>query len=448
VPDETLSGADGAYVIEAGPAGNKVMVIAKLPGWTPAEIADSVLAPVPRVGPMSVLPPFMLEELNAGQTARRDLAMVAGGSLNGRVVDDATGEGIAGADVAIRIFYCDPVLVRSSSDGTFWASSIGAGRARVSADAEGYLDAKPAGSCDPKAPTTEDGEVVDIPAGATVNGVTVRLRRGLDLLVLVTDPDGSPMPGASVSWHMVDEDFRPNMRPRATTTDRSGMAKLKGLGSRAGTIIAARHPRFPAGGNVTVDTTSPPPMVTIVLDLGASIVGVALDADGRPAADRKVTFWPEKPDTARAFDESMARMVVADASGKFVLENLPSGPGSVGIAPTSLDEDADRDDCLERGRIVVALSAGKREEVRLQLVRSLAISGVVVDAAGKPLAKVGVEVLSQGHDGAFWDFTETADDGTYRFAGLCPGNYRVTVHETQSRDVAAGSTRVDFRLTE
>jgi hypothetical protein len=138
-----------------------------------------------------------------------------------------------------------------------------------------------------------------------------------------------------------------------------------------------------------------------------------------------------------------------DAHGRFVIENVPPGAGSVGIEPSSPDweeNDPRRDDCLEHGRVRVVLASGKREEVAVQIVRPLSISGRVLDAEGKPLAGVDVELKPQGHEDSGWDSVETGEDGTYRFVGLCPGPYRVTVRESLSRDVAAGSTGVEFRL--
>src|SRR5262249_372184 len=110
------------------------------------------------------------------------------------------------------------------------------------------------------------------------------------------------------------------------------------------------------------------------------------------------------------------------------------------------ENDERRDDCLEQGRVRVVLLPGKREDVRLQIVRPLSISGRVLDADEKPVAGVGVEIKPEGHENSGSVFVATGHDGTYRFVGLCPGAYRVTVRESLTRDVHAGSTGVEFRL--
>jgi hypothetical protein len=225
--------------------------------------------------------------------------MVAGGWVNGRVVDDATGAGIAGAGVTLlhrsglEFFGMnDPVLARSGPDGAFSASAVGAGRVAVTAAAEGYLSLADAKSSDEEPAPETEARVVVVPQGATVNDVTVRLRRGADLTVLVTDPDGRPMPGASVTWVRQDEEmagvFGPKRRPRAVPADESGKARLKGLAARNDIVVAARHPDYPTGGHVTVDMTSPPPSVTVALVRGASLAGVVTGHDGKPAADRTI----------------------------------------------------------------------------------------------------------------------------------------------------------------
>ena len=96
--EETRTGADGAYVIEAGPSGENVSVFAKIPGYSSA--ADSE-PQEPREGG-SPLDIFGSENVEPGAVVHRDFPMIGGGSLSGRVVDAKTGDGIVGAEVTLR----------------------------------------------------------------------------------------------------------------------------------------------------------------------------------------------------------------------------------------------------------------------------------------------------------------------------------------------------------
>ena len=479
--DETRSGPDGAYVLEAGPTGENVSVFAKLPGWTPAGLADlphGQGAP----NPMSGLKAGVgQDDIDAGAAIRRDLPMVAGGSISGRVIDGASGEGIAGADVTVvssssLVFFglSEPVLTRTGADGSFTASPVGAGEATIGAAADGYLGTDEARDPNEPLPEGEErppGHSVDVAPGAALKEVTVRLTRGLELPVLVNDPGGNPMPGATVTWVMPREQlagvFGPMKRPRTASTDASGKVRLRGLPPRPEIVVAARHPSFPTGGHAEVDLRSPPKDLTIWLVRGASVAGVLLDADDRPAADRAVTFRHEKPETERAFGEwtEASHRCVTDVSGRFVIENLPPGPGAIVVEPVSrFDQSAEKDDCLEHGRLKLTLGSGKREDVRLRLVRGQSITGTVFDAAGKRAANITVYTQAEGPDASGFASAQTAEDGTYRLEGLCPGSYRVAAlaparnpgesdppppppPPPEIRTVAAGSTGVDFRLT-
>ena len=343
--EETRTGPEGEYVIEAGPTGDKVSVFAKLPGYAMAELIE----PPPGSEEKPPWEALEREEVATGAVMKRDIPMIGGGSLSGRVVDEASNEGIAGADVIVQatdglaFLGCnDPVTTRSASDGTFSLPKLGAGKVTARAEAAGYIAPHDIPRTSSDADTPEEPEpppaAAEIRPGGAVTGIVIKLRRGAEIDVLVTDPEGAPMAGATVSWVMPGEElgngFGPAKRPRLVATDAAGRARIKGVARTAGIVIAARHQSFPTGDDVTIDATSPPrEPVKIVLSQGASLAGVVIDPDGRPAADRCVILSPSHGDVARAFGEWTweGHRVVTDAAGKFLLENMPCGDATIDV---------------------------------------------------------------------------------------------------------------------
>ena len=347
-------------------------------------------------------------------------------------------------------------------------AALGAGNVTAAAHAAGYL---PSNDRDPDSPvdasTPPDSPTAEIPAGGSASGVVIKLRRGVDLDVLVTDPDGAPIAGASVSWARPDENaflFMKEKRPRGVPTDAAGKVRLRGVAPAAAVLVAARHPSFPMGNHVKVDATTPPERpITIALVRSASLVGVVMDADGRPALDRRVQFKSEQTAVSQAFGDWLweGYQAVTDSAGKFVFDNLPPGPGSIEIADRrARDEDTgelgpgDREDCVDPAQAALTLVSGKREEVRLQLLRTFEIRGRILDAAGQPVR--GQFVRASLKDGANIEYTESKEDGTFRFGGLAPGEHVIEVDDVPEgpdkppsvvrRTVTAGTTGVELRL--
>jgi hypothetical protein len=166
----------------------------------------------------------------------------------------------------------------------------------------------------------------------------------------------------------------------------------------------------------------------------------------------------------RAFGEDVwtGRAVITDSAGKFLMDNLPPGPGTFKLSfrPAFADhgvEPVEYDLCLDPSDEQVTLTAGKREQVTLHLMRTLAITGTALDAAGKPVGGVMVSASLPQNEAESAGVTWTAEDGTYNLNGLPPGEYAVRAerHPTEpdapperlTRTVPAGSTRVDFRFS-
>jgi protocatechuate 3,4-dioxygenase beta subunit len=469
--EETQSGPDGAYAMDAGPSGTKIGVFAKLAGYTMAEVAEAMMSGENDGGEKLLKPE---NDFPAGTTTHRDLPMLGGALLSGRVVDQATGQGIVGAEIMVRplfgvefIAFADPIVTRSGADGAFAVAPIGVGKFAVTAEANGWVAMglpTPEGEEDP-----EDDErvVVEIRSGGVAN-VALRLRRGAEIAVHVTDPDGHPLAGASVSWMIPDERlvelFGPKMRPRAVATDAAGKAVIGSLPPRAAVLLAARHPDYPAGGHVTIGTAPlPDKPVVIAVVRASSLAGVVIGADGRPAANREVNVSVDDNSVPRVFGQWswMVHRAATDAAGRFLIENLPPGPVTIavggGMIARNHSEDSvppDDEVLADPAQASIELRAGKREEVSLRLIRTQSISGRVTDASGRAIAGVMIHATAApGHSvqGEFWSQSE--DDGAYRLGSLPPGSYQLEAilnaeagPKKQTRVVTAGASGVDFRI--
>jgi hypothetical protein len=463
--EETRTDPEGRYAIETGPSGSGVGVFAKLGGYVMEAVADDSIEQEPRRLNREI---DSEDEFVAGSTMKIDLAMVGGGPIGGRVVDEATGEGIAGAAVVVRhrtgsepIAFSDPIRATSGRDGAFTTPPVGAGKVTLTAHADGYV-----------APLAVDGEEdpeqaagmarpteVEIRPGASLTNVLVKLSRGVSIEVLVTDADKNPVPGANVTWMVPNEEtvelFGPRKQPRAAASDGSGTARLGGLPARSGIVVAARHPDFPTGGHVVVDTAPPPGRpVTLTLTRSAAIAGILLGDDGRPVSNREIRYTPQRNEVSRAFGEWnwLGQRALSDVSGKFLLENLPPGPGLISVGADKQGRDEPWTEVLlDPSEGNVDLVAGKREEVTLRLVRTQSIAGTVFDAAGRPLKSLIHATPVRGGHGESWE--QGGEDGAFVLTDLRPGDYDLEVivqteagPKKLARVVAAGSSGVEFRF--
>ncbi len=331
--------------------------------------------------------------------------------VRGTVVD-AAGVPVEGASVLLMTGdWRTPEKVKSGQDGSFQivAPLPEPGEERESAKLLAW-DEKGAMS-DP----------VDFTPGKP-SRVVIRTEGFASVSGVVTDEKGQPISGARVQWSRneiwygdresgpVPKEFETNEQgrfeiPRLWTGDDAGTLFFSADGYRAD---ALRDLSFPAGKNSHFEMA--------LKRANERLTGTVVDTAGKPVAgitvrDMGAKAWPT-PTT--------------DAEGRFELVGLSAGQVSLALGQSSPE------------RWVYRKVNVPSDHVRLVWPDfSEAVSGVVVDRAGKPLANA---VIACARDGAE---AVTGEDGRFQLNGLRKGWFDAAV---RVRTPDGGAFKKDTRL--
>jgi len=210
--------------------------------------------------------------------------------------------------------------------------------------------------------------------------------------------DGAPVAGAAIVLE----------RSRRAVTDAAGWARFEGLAPGASRRVSARKDRLVGAATVAV-AEGATTRAAVTLVPGFVVTGSVVDERGRPREGSVVS----------AHDES----VPVGPAGAFELPPL---------APGTLTVEADAPDC--HGRATQAIDLGADVDVALRLTCEATLAGVVLDAAGAPVADVTVSA-SCGSDNTS---ATTAADGDVDVGdvALTPAlALIVTVHDARGAPV-------------
>lgn len=167
---------------------------------------------------------------------------------------------------------------------------------------------------------------------------------------------------------------------------------------------------------------------------GQSIRGVVVDSGGRPVARVNISAQAKADPSRPRAQKTNTWGDETDSSGRFELAGLLPGAYSVEVSswgepratpPKPLDV------TLTKGRDVDGL--------RIELPATGEVHGVVVDAKGRGVAKVDVSL----NNGVDYQGVSAADDGTFRFAHVAAGEYRVTARRGWFATMRAPGTSDD-----
>ena len=298
----------------------------------------------------------------------------------------------------------------------------------------------------------------------TAWAATIRLKPGGVVTGRVVDKAGRPIAGASMRWYTgeaaKDADQAGQFvssrqginRLGIVRTDRDGRFRI---GAEAGAgLLEAAHPTFlvgfargvvPNGGELTLD---------IVLDTGAKLAGVVLDASNNPVPGAEVIVTKPGISHQQMFMDMYRFRATTDRYGEFAFSGLERDTFSLAAwnresASELVDVDL-REDAEQTGIV-------------LELTRTGTITGTVIDSAGQPVAnaQVGFFIAAQtatAPAGLSLDkyipslqanpraqgVTIAGEDGRFSIGGLGDGEYEVMARRPNALSVAPvfGETQI------
>ncbi|HEY3445492.1 MAG TPA: carboxypeptidase-like regulatory domain-containing protein [Myxococcales bacterium] len=284
--------------------------------------------------------------------------------------------------------------------------------------------------------STLAGRVVDA-QGKPVEGVEITVRQEMDRLGL----------GAS------KKELAERLLQRRKATVRSlqdGSFRVDGLAAGAYVLSAAKE----GHGHRPEAVQAPNESLELRLLAAGGVKGEVLDERGAPAAGALVELTaPRERRPADAAARPLRKSAHADAAGKFRFSDLPDG--------TWLLEATPRGDKLAEASAfasaTVEVRAGAEAEVRLALEATLSISGLVVDAAGRPIADARVTLSSEDREQTgtprrpSFKSARSAADGSFELRGLEKGSFRVAARKElfkrgEPESVQAGAKDVRLQL--
>ena len=322
-----------------------------------------------------------------------DLELGVAVTLEGVVTDARTGRPLAAADVDLTQVSADDAdgraLGEDSTDetGAFRFDGLPTGTSvRVRASAQGHTDAE---------------STVVAPASGGVVRAELRLAGTGTLRGVVRTRAGAVVRGATVG--AVPAVRTGGARPRSGMTDDEGTYTLDEVPLDVELAVTAESPGWAPSLPSAVRLTIAAPDAVCDLRL-RDTASVVVRVSGRGGA-------------VQATVQADGAMVWFAQDGVVRCTGLSPGDHVLRIGCYGLAAE----------RRVVALGEGEQSEIDVRLEDGVSISGVVVDAAGAPIA--GVWVFAAPADGPHeWSAGgATGHDGSFRVDGLSRGSYELYV---------------------
>jgi hypothetical protein len=325
-----------------------VYLVATRPGIA---LGPRLAVPTPPTGPGPLLPvdPPVLPAPVDGPGDQQ---------LGGLVVD---GAGLPVGQLAVTALpeAADPaaiaVVAITGPDGHFELRGLVPGRYRIALEGDAIFDA----------------EVRFVPVPADL--VRFVVARRVAIAGLVTD-GGQPVAGATVA---VDSDAL--LGERTATTDAAGRFEVAGLPEGSYRVWAWAGARVARAVRVPRLGRGPFPDVAVALEAGAAVAGRVVDRQTGGGVAAAVTV--------RAEADEPPRHVRTEPDGRFQIAAVPPGRWSA---------DAWAPGWLSAGTVDFAAGAGA---ITIELVPGGIVEGVVVDAAGAPVAGATVAAVEDGPGG-------------------------------------------------
>jgi hypothetical protein len=350
-----------------------------------------------------------------GRPVTLDFQLTPGGVVRGVVVARDTGTPVPGARVTASGGHGrddDDMAglggVPADDTGAFTLRGLASGSLSLRASGRGYASSDPT--------------VVDVAIGEEVSGVRVVVDRAYTIsgFVVRDGKNGEGIPGVRVGVFSIAKET--GMFAHQPSAD-DGYFEILGV-RPASYMIAA------LGEGVMLEIGKP--VAVVDRDLTDVLVtmktGATLSGKVTPPAVARLSLEidPSKVGLGNMFDVAKAALVhgASDATGAFALKSAP--PGTFTLVAQTADGST--------GKLPVTITTADQTGLVVTLEARGSISGRVVDPGGGAVA--GVTVQAQSVGGGFrMDMDSgpssavTAADGSYKVAGLDPGDISLTVED-------------------
>jgi protocatechuate 3,4-dioxygenase beta subunit len=353
----------------------------------------------------------------------RDLRLTKGVVVSGKVVRADSGKGVANIFVGVHgpdhpATSSMISSARTEADGSY-AFRAAPGPNHV------YLAAAPPDGY--RAPAARDVTIVD--GQPLTLDFNLERKPGRPVAGRVVDPDGRPVAGAYLSAEAKDGDTFGAARQ---TSDERGDFFFEAI--TPGTLIRGASRGLETPEAVVVNGGEPEVVVRLAKSVRVTLTGVVTDAEGTPLANARVSIIRQ----AGRFGMSSAHPELTDRQGRYRIAGLvPSGrytlqvqsPG-MGTATAKVELDASKESAEAPPLRIAAVSAP--------------ISGVVLDADGRPAA--GVSVTLEG-DEVDRQATLTDPQGRFEFRVRTGNRFKIRAGtDAPARDVRGGDQDLEIKL--
>ena len=345
------SGEDGRFRLRGLPRGTASLLVQK-DGLAPNRTTVSVADLRQTLEPITLLPPAL---------------------LTGRVV--TADQPLVGAVVR-----CSAHEIKTLTDsmGRYLLEGLPPGGLVISAEAAGYARRE---------------SMLEVRLRGE-NQLDFDLQLGGSLRVVIKGPGDVPVPQARLLALELGDDQTFRAPPIQTLTDSGGMGRILGLPADGKFVLMAHAPGYAPMRSQQFELTDRLRRSGVALTLrpGGSIDGICRDPEGRPIPGVRIrTLRTEASELDRALLSLAAPVGWSGPDGSFSLSDLPAGafrlwagrPGHL----TSISATAR----IQESTLLTHFD--------LELRPTLDVGGLVLDAAGQPVAhaRVSLRVQDEGH---------------------------------------------------
>ncbi len=415
--------ADGRFVVENLASGDGVMITVEHPGF------------ITQISP----------QLSPSTDERIEIVLERAAKVSGRV-ENERGRPVEGVMIEVSLkeaasgrssgMFSHRVRsrrerVRSGDDGSFTLAQLSPGRVELSARGAGYIASEPV-------------ELVAV-AGEELDGVLLRVRRGVELSGTVTDSRGRPVAGAAAWISREDKNaYTFDIAHVARgLSDAEGHYRIEGLDPYADGLVLRLshddHPTLERPLSLEVGSNR----LDLVLESGATVAGFVFGQEGEPVSGAAVGLENEPGSSS-----SERHTTLSTEDGSFEIAGVAEGTyrliaGKEGYARSIAAEPVEIATDLDSRGNVLYLSPGGTLRGRILGVEPDAMAQIEVFASstgGGPILPVRGFVDPNGeYRIAHVGFAEGTVGGSNRVSGQSVG-------ESFDLDTAGGETWIDLEF--